>query len=169
MLRQCFVLAFVHVASRRAWLSPCSFKPDAGWVHAQAGAFLAHAKQVSLPAGVVVRDRDCKFSMGFDAALVAGGARPLRTPYRSPNVNAYVERFVQAIGQECLDRLIVFGPEHLDHVMREYLAYYNEERPHQGRGNEPLKAKAVSAPAIGEVVCRERLGGLLRHYYRMAA
>jgi putative transposase len=169
LLRQCFVLAFVHVASRRAWLSPCSFKPDAGWVHAHAGAFLAHADRVGMPAGVVVRDRDCKFSMGFDAALVAGGARPLQTPYRSPNVNAYVERFVQVIGQECLDKLMVFGPEHLDHVMAEYLAYYNEERPDQAKGNEPLAARPASTNADGEVVCRDRLGGLLRHYYRLAA
>jgi transposase InsO family protein len=77
-----------------------------------------------------VRDGDCKFSKGFDAALVAGGARPLRTPFRSPNVNANAERFVQAIGQECFDKLIVFRPEHLDYVVGEYLAYYNDERPH---------------------------------------
>jgi putative transposase len=169
VLRQCFVLAFVHVASRRVWLSPGSFKPDAGWVQAQAEAFTSHAKQVNLPAGVVVRDRDCKFSRGFDAALTAGGAWALQTPFRSPNVNAYVERFVQAIGQECLDKLIVFGPEHLDYVVGEYLAYYHEERPHQGRGNVPLTAPHESTPSEGQVGCRERLGGLLRHYYRVAA
>jgi putative transposase len=163
------VLAFVNVFTRRAWLTPCSFKPDAGWVQAQAEAFVSHAKEVNLPADVVVRDRDCKFSSGFDTALVVGGARALQTPFRSPNLNAYVERFVQAIGQECLDKLIVFGPEHLDHVVGEYLAYYNEERPHQGRGNEPLKARPSSTCADGEVVCRERIGGLLRHYYRLAA
>jgi putative transposase len=133
----------------------------------QAEAFAAHARQVGLPAGRVMRDRDCKFSRSFDAALEAGGARPLRTPFRSPNVNAYVERFVQAIGQECLDKLIVFGPEHLDHVVAEYLTYYHEERPHQGKGNVPLTGD--SAPTEGDVVCRERLGGLLRHYYRKAA
>jgi putative transposase len=166
VLRQCFVLAFVHVGGRRVWLSPCSFKPDAGWMATQAETFVAHAKQAGLPAEVVVRDRDCKFSRGFDAALKAGGARALQTPYRSPNVNAYVERFVQAVGQECLDRLIVFGPGHFDHVLAEYLAYYHEERPHQGKGNVPLTPAA--APPEGEVRCRERLGGLLRHYYRRA-
>jgi putative transposase len=99
------------------------------------------------------------------------GARALQTPYRAPNVNAYVERFVQAVGQECLDKLIVFGPGHLDHVLAEYLTHYHEERPHQGKGNAPLvnTAPAPPPPETGEVVCRERLGGLLRHYYRVAA
>jgi putative transposase len=167
VLRQCFVLAFVHVASRRVWLSPSSFKPDAAWMQTQAEAFVAQAKQVGLPAGQVVRDRDAKYSTAFDAGLTAGGARVIRTPFRAPNVNAYVERFVQAIEHECLDKLIVFGPAHMDHVIGEYVTYYHEERPHQGRGNVPLTPH--TAAADGEVVCRERLGGLLRHYYRRVA
>ena len=84
-------------------------------------------------------------------------------------MNAYVERFVQAVGQECLDKLIVFGPAHLDHVLGEYLAYYHEERPHQGKGNVPLAPQPTTLSAGGDVACRERLGGLLRHYYREAA
>ena len=63
-----------------------------------------------------------------------------------------------------LDKLIVFGPGHLDHVVGEYLRYYPEERPHQGMGNVPLTINGIETE--GEVVCRERLGGLLRHYYR---
>jgi putative transposase len=167
VLRQCFVLAFVHVSSRRVWLSPCSFKPDAAWMATQAEAFVVHAKQIGLPAGEVVRDRDAKYSKGFDEALEAGGARVIPAPFRAPNVNAYVERFVQAIGQECLDKLIVFGQAHFDHVAMEYLAYYHAERPHQGKGNEPLTP--ATAATEGDIVCQERLGGLLRHYYRHAA
>jgi hypothetical protein len=128
----------------------------------QAEAFVAHAKQVGLPAGEVVRDREAKYSKGFDAALEAGGARAIPAPFRSPNVNAYAERFVQAIGQECLDKLIVFGPDHLDHAAGEYLTYYHEGRPHQGKGNVPLTTPPVGEPTDGEVGCRERLGGLLR-------
>jgi putative transposase len=128
----------------------------------QAEAFIDHAKEVGLPAGEVVRDRDLKYSKGFDLALEAGGARVIPAPFRAPNVNAYVERFVQTIGQECLDKLIVFGEEHFDYVAAEYLAYYHAERPHQGKGNEPLTPS--SSAAGGEIVCRNRLGGLLRHY-----
>jgi putative transposase len=83
------------------------------------------------------------------------------------NVNTYVERFVQSIGLECLDKLIVFGEEHFDYVATEYLAYYHAERPHQGKGNEPLIPSVPDTD--GDIMCSERLGGLLRHYYRRAA
>jgi putative transposase len=88
--------------------------------------------------------------------------------YRSPNTNAYVERFVQAVQQECLDKFIAFGREHLDHLLEEYAEHYHRERPHQGKGNVPLNAAGDAPPEAGEVACRERLAGVLRHYYRLA-
>ena len=90
-------------------------------------------------------------------------------------MNAYVERFVQAIQQECLDKLIVIEREHLDHVCREYVAHYHTERPHQGLGNRPPvetpppPSSSSHTAADGAVVCRERLGGVLRHYERRPA
>ena len=135
----------------------------------QAETFTKHANGVGLPAGPVVRDRDAKYSRGFDAALAAGGARAVVTPIRAPNTNAYVERFVQAIQQECLDKFIAFGPEHVDHPVREYLAYYHAERPHQAKGNRTLTFDGREPPDEGEVQCRERLGGVLKHYFRSAA
>jgi transposase InsO family protein len=89
--------------------------------------------------------------------------------YRSPNQNAYVERFVQTIEQECLDKFIVFGREHLDHVCREYVEHYHAERPHQAMENRPLTVTGAAPPSTGEIICRERLGGVLRHYQRAAA
>src|SRR4030095_538105 len=90
-----------------------------------------------------------------------------RVTYRAPNTNAY-ERFVQTIQQECPDKFIAFGPAHMDHLVREYVEHYHTERPHQGKGNAPLTGPP-SSPVEGEVVCRERLGGVLRHYFRVAA
>jgi putative transposase len=87
---------------------------------------------------------------------------------RSPNLNAYAERWVQTARQECLDRFVVFGEGRLRHLLREYVAHYNEERPHQRRDNL-LLGGAGPDPGGGEVVCRERLGGLLKHYGRRAA
>jgi len=89
--------------------------------------------------------------------------------FRSPNLNAYVERFVQAIEHECLDKFIVFGQEHLDHVCGEYVQHYHLERPHQAMGNGMLVAASEPTTGTGEVLSRERLGGVLRHYYRSAA
>jgi hypothetical protein len=76
---------------------------------------------------------------------------------------------VQTIKKECLDKFIVFGPEHLDHLVREYVEHYHTERPHQGKGNVPLTAPPASSTDLGEIVFREQLGGMLRHYYRAAA
>lgn len=95
----------------------------------------------------------------------------------APNLNAYAERFAQSLRTECLDHFLILGENHLRHVVTGYVGHYNEERPHQGRGNVPLPvAQAADAgePPIlpfpkGEVKCREWLGGLLRHYYRAAA
>jgi putative transposase len=85
-------------------------------------------------------------------------------------MNAYVERFVQSIQQECLDKFIAFGREHLDHLISEYTTYYHYERPHQAKGKEPLVlAEGRPATTDGEVMCSERLGGVLRHYSRKAA
>ena len=74
---------------------------------------------------------------------------------------------MQSIKRECLDHLILFGQAHLERVLREYVAHYHTERPHQGLGNELIHA--VPATEDGEVVVRERLGGLLNSYHRSAA
>jgi putative transposase len=85
-------------------------------------------------------------------------------------MNAYVERFVKAIQQECLDQFIIFGTGHFDRVCKEYLEHYHTERPHQAMENVPLIRSSLPAPSSdGMLVCRERLGGVLRHYYREAA
>jgi putative transposase len=88
-------------------------------------------------------------------------------------MNAFVERFVQSIKQECLDNFVVFGAAHLDVLCREYLEYYLTERPHQGRENELLVGAQVAAteglPTVADIRCRTRLGGLLKSYHRKAA
>ena len=92
-------------------------------------------------------------------------------PFSNPG--AYAERFVHTLEQKCLDHFIVFGRRHLDYLISEYVEHYHTERPHQAKGNLPLTGtkplgQLTEAPP-GEIVCLERLGGLLRHYYRAAA
>ena len=89
--------------------------------------------------------------------------------YRSPNLNAYVERFVQSIQQECLDHFLIFGQKHFDYLVREYVEHYHTERPHQGLKNQLITGEPPPALPCDEVMCRTRLGGLLKHYYRIAA
>ena len=110
----------------------------------------------------------------------------IKLQFRSPNANAYVERFIQTLQQECLAYFIVFGEQHMDHLVREMVEHYHTERPHQSKDNQPLlfsksPAAAVSVPvqrqgrtrspaAQDQIACEQRLGGLLKHYhYRRAA
>ena len=106
--------------------------------------------------------------------FAAEGCEVKRVGPRAPNMNAYAERWVQSLRAECLDHFVVVGERHLAHLVSSYVAPYNEERPHQAKGNVPLPEADQDEPRIlkfpiGEVKCRQRLGGLLKHYYREAA
>ena len=88
-------------------------------------------------------------------------------PARSPNLNAYIERFMRSVKEECLHRMIVFGEASLRRATTEFIEHYHRERNHQGLGNRLLEPDLRSP--TGEIVCRERLGGMLRYYHREAA
>jgi transposase InsO family protein len=96
------------------------------------------------------------------------GVKPLVLPAWTPNLNAFAERFVGSIKSECLDRMVLFGEPHLRAAVRAFMDHYHEERPHQGVGNE-LIARKTTAIETGPIECHERLGGLLKFYYREAA
>src|SRR5882762_3273395 len=94
-----------------------------------------------------------------------------RLSLRSPNLNVYVERFIQTIQVECLDHFLVFGEKHFDYLVKEFVEHYHTERPHQGLGNGVVTdgMPPASPDSNDPVLCRTRLGGLLRHYHRSAA
>jgi putative transposase len=183
--RDLYLLIFLHVETRRVFIAPTTYHPNEAWVKEQADAFLRHAKESGLGTEMVMHDRDTKFTSSFDEVLRDGNVRVQKTAYRSPNTAAFVERFVQTLQQECLDYFVVFGERHMNYLVAEMVAHYHEERPHQGKGNETLrqastkqrqkksKTRAI-APSphivrIGDITCRQRLGGLLKHYSRKAA
>jgi len=111
-LRQCFVLAFIHLATRRVYVSHCSFKPDAKWMERQAQAFLEHARSEGLRVDYVTRDRDGKYIAEFDAVLKNAGVRVIPTAPHAPNQNVFIERCIKSIRYECLNHFIVFGQRH---------------------------------------------------------
>ena len=115
---------------------------------------------------VLIRDRDCLFTAKFTSALEGAGVRSVLTPVRAPNCNAYAERFVLTIKSECLGKMILFGESSLRLACNEFVEHYHTERAHQGLGNERIER--VGAVGDGEVVCSERLGGLLKCYRRAA-
>jgi putative transposase len=108
-LRDLYVLAFVHVSTRRVWASPSTTNPDNTWICQQAAAFHKHVSDNQLPADIVFHDADGKFGKDFDAQLKSFGLRPRRLAPFSPNTNAYIERWIQSIKYECLHHFIIFG------------------------------------------------------------
>jgi transposase InsO family protein len=117
---------------------------------------------------VLIHDRDPLFTKKFRETLRAAGVRALKLPKRAPNLNPYAERYVLAIKSECLDKMILFGEKHLRYVVEQYNAHYLTERPHRVLGRRIIEPE-TPMPTEGEVLCHERLGGLLKTYYRKAA
>lgn len=146
-----------------------TFHPTRRWA-ADAATCLREAVWEAglLPTTVLVRDNDSKFGEPFDEELEAQGVKPERIPLRAPLCNAHMERWIQSLRKECLNHFVPVGLRRLDHLVSEYLIHYDRERPHQSMGNRPLAGHDPPATR-GEIVCRSRLAGVLRHYERKAA
>ena len=117
----------------------------------------------------LILDRDSKFALAFRDLLKHSGVRVVRLPYRSPNLNAYAERFVRSIKDECLNRMIFFGERSLRKATSEFAAHYHTERNHQGLDNRMIESDDRAGSTFGAIECLQRLGGLLRFYHRAAA
>ena len=117
----------------------------------------------------LIQDRDPLYTRAFAEILKSSGVQPIRLPPRSPNLNAYAERFVRSIKEECLNRIVPLGESHLRLIVQEYVEHYHRERNHQGLENQLLEWEPPSANPSADVQRSERLGGLLSYYYRKAA
>ena len=121
------------------------------------------------PGQYLIHDRDGKFCPAFQRLIAGAGVKRVPLPPRSPNLNAYAERWVRSVKSEVLSGLLFFGERSLSHALTQYTAHYHTERPHQGTGNVVLMPSYESPASQGPLRCRERLGGLLKYYYREAA
>jgi putative transposase len=119
---------------------------------------------------LLIHDRDSKFGGAFDEVFRSEGVRVIRTPVRSPNANAYAERWVRTVREECLDRLLIVGRRHLERVLPVYVTHYNAHRPHRALGLAPPDhaGPVPPSPLPVNVECIDLLGGLV-HEYRAAA
>jgi len=161
-LKTYYVLFFVELKSRRVHIAGLTTNPTdlfMGKAAEGAAEFLRGCRYL-------IHDRDTKYSLRFKIVLEAAGVALIRTPFQAPNANAYAERFVRSIKEECLGRMILFGEEHLRHVLDEYVTHYHSERNHQGIGNQLIDGQP--SVGIGEVRCTAHLGGMLRYYHRAA-
>ncbi len=120
-----------------------------------------------LPMRFLIHDRDAKFTAPFNTVFASEGVETVLTPCQSPKANAFAERWVRTVREECLDQLLIINDAHLRRVLLEYIEYYNGRRPHQGIGQRipiPLAERRIATS--GRVHCRDVLGGAIHDYYR---
>jgi len=168
-LRTLYVLFAIEIGSRRVHVLGVTKNPNSAWVVQQARN-LAMGERLG---GVrfLIHDRDAKFSDPFDEIFRTEDVKIIKTPIRSPRANAFAERWVRTVREECLDHVLVFGRRHLLAILREYVAHYNTGRPHRSLAlvppEGPLEARA--SPVSSKVGRRDVLGGLIHEYHALAA
>ncbi|TWT45067.1 hypothetical protein RAS1_14880 [Phycisphaerae bacterium RAS1] len=176
--RLAFCLAFIHVGTRRVYLSSPTYEPNERWVLQQARNTIMWLEECGLECRFVLHDRDAKFSFAFDRVFFNAGVRRVRTPLLAPDANASIESWIGSLKRECLNHFLCFSLAHLDHILRSFVGFHNEHRPHQSLGNRtlpeaatgpPVEIPSTPAPWLGRIKCQRFLGGLLRHYHREAA
>jgi len=164
-----FVLFIIDLKTRRVEIAGIAQQPHGEWMKQMArnltdvdDGFLNGARHL-------IHDRDPLFTKAFREILKPSGVKTVKLPARSPDLNAYAERFVRSIKSECLAQIVPLGERHLRNAVKEYTEHYHFERNHQGLDNQLIE-KPSDEPNMDDAVgCQERLGGLLKYYYRRAA
>jgi putative transposase len=164
-----YVLFFIDIASRAVKIAGITRHPDSRWMSQMARNCTDLADGFLRGKRYLIHDRDSKYCDSFSGVLVREGIEAVQLPPRTPNLNAFAERFVRSIKEECLNRMIFFGQSSLQHAVRQYVMHYHEERNHQGLDNRLPRSTSISALTHHPVRRRQRLGGLLSYYYRAAA
>jgi putative transposase len=160
-----YVLFFIHLETRRVSLAGMTRHHDQGWMQrmvrnatGEGWGFLDQRRNA-------LHDRDAKFCSVFRATLTAGGIKPMQLPARSPNLNAYAERWVRSVREECFSKLILFAEVSLRRALTEFIDHFHGERNHPGKGNSllfPCHEVGQHRPK-SRVHCRARFGGLLQY------
>ena len=164
-----YVLVVIELATRRVQIAGITPHPTAAFMQQCAQQLTDPLEGFLGGKRYLIHDRDTKFTQAFDGLLKDSGVEPIGLPPRSPNLNAHCERFVRSIKEEALERMVMLGEAALSYVIHQYLAHYHTERNHQGLANQVIAPEPGLGSRGGQVRCRERMGGLLRYYYRDAA
>ena len=162
------VFFVIDLKSRVVELGGVVHEPHGEWVQNVLRGLLDEIDGFLLGATHLILDRDPVFTADARTTLAKGGVQVVRLPAKSPNLNAYAERFVGSVRRECLSRLVALSDRHLRHVVREFIRHYNAERNHQGVENRLLQPE-IAANGSGPIQRRTRIGGILSFYYREVA
>ena len=167
-LKTLYVFFFIELGTRRVHLAVITTNPDSAWVTQQARQFLWELDENDAAFRFLIRDHDSKYTNSFDNVFESEGIHVIPTPVRAPNANAYSERWVRTVREECLDHLLLVNETHLLRVLKSYISYYERARPHQGLNQQmPIPQQRVSN--TGQVCRRKVLGGIINNYYRAQA
>ena len=165
-----YVLFFLHLDTRHVSIAGMTRHPTEEWMMQMARRAVDAIDGALLPVRFALHDRDTQFCTSFRAMLRSGGVQPIMLPARSPNLNAFAERWVRTIKTECLSKLVLFGETSLRRTLHDFLKHYHHERNHQGKDNLLLFPAPASLPPTNRdaIHCYRHLGGLLKFYQRAA-
>jgi transposase InsO family protein len=168
-LKRFMVLFFIDLSSRRVEIGGIASSANGLWMAQIARNLTDVVDGFFTGKRYLIHDRDPLYTKEFIGIVATSGIKPIKLPPRSPNLNAYAERFVRTIKESCLDQMIFFGEDMLRNAIREFVVHYHLERNHQGLENRLLVPLEITSMWTAVVQKRERLGGLLNYYYREAA
>ena len=168
-LKRYLVFFVIELETRRVTIAGIHPQPYGAWMEQLARNLTNPVEGCLRTASHLIHDRDPLYTRVFGEILTGGGVRPIRLPPKSPNLNAYAERFVRSIKEECLSRVVPLGEAPVRQLVHEFVEHYHHERNHQGRDNQLLQRPPPPVNSDADVERRERLGGLLTFYYREAA
>ena len=168
-LQRFMILFFIELSTRRLQLGGIAKCPNGFWMKRIARNITDCEDGFLKENCYLIHDWDPLYTKEFVGLLAQSGIHSVKLPPRSPNLNAYAERFVRSIKEECLERTIFSGESALRTAVREYLAHYHAERNHQGLGNRLIFPMKTESKQTGTVHRHRRLGGTLNYYYRVAA
>jgi transposase InsO family protein len=164
-----FVLFIIDLKTRRVEIAGIIRQPEREWM-SQIARNLTDCDEGFLNGSRrLIHDRDPLFTMSFREILRSSGVETVKLPARSPNLNAYAERFVRSIKSECLSQIIPLGEQHLRHAVKQYTEHYHVERNHQGLDNQLIEERHGVVDMNSAIERHERLGGILNYYERRAA
>ena len=164
-----YVLFVMELATLRVHCAGTTPNPNEQWMK-QIARNLTDGFDSSLQGKrYLILDRDAKFCPAFRQTIIDVGTNLVRLPSRSPNLNPFAERWIRGIRERCLDKMIFFGEASLRNAIKTYLIHYHRERNHQGLDNRLIDPEEGVGQTTGKILCRERLGGILKYYYRQAA
>ncbi|HBN77037.1 MAG TPA: hypothetical protein DD473_14715 [Planctomycetaceae bacterium] len=164
-MKDLFQMLFIHIGTRRIWISTSTNNPNSNGMSQQAKSFLQHCDDVELKHTIIMRGNAGKFQKGFDEVLEARNCYVKKNTPKSPNLKAFAERAVQIYEHECLGQFIVISPKQLNLIGREFQTWYNYERPHSSVNHLPPGDQTMPIVRISDtiriIVCTTRLSGLL--------